>query len=249
MLKAPLPDHLYWLTDQVEALLRPAAFLVAGARHRKSNRPEVVAPQGATFADGEPDVPAYVSGATLAQHGRWMESPYDGESFVLQLNLQDIPSLVRAHMPDVPATGIVWVTIDLSHCEGGWKGHAYFDPRPADQISWLPRRKEACPPNASQFVLRDSLSCCTEATLPEIASDWREGGLASDYDRWWLEHYASRGPSDIQVGGWMLPIQGDCDQLRTTLVVAIERQSFGDSGAVYLHYSAERGFFVRVETH
>lgn len=254
-LKAHLPDHLYWLTEKVESLVRPAAFLIAGERHRKTRVPVKPAPLGGTFTDGEPDIPALAPWAAAARSvparagTGWMSNPYDGESFVLQLNLQDIPAEVRPQYPDLPAVGVVWVTIDLSCAARGWKGYAYFDPRPAASIEWEPRRADGLTPAASQFVLQDSLTCATDYTLPEIASDWREGGLAHDYDNWWQDHYGGRSPSSIQLGGWMNPIQGDHDELRKTLLVAMEQREFGDNGAVYLHYSAEQGFFVHVETH
>lgn len=38
------------------------------------------------------------------------QSPYDGESFYLQLNLAEIPAAVRK--PEWPAVGVVWVLID-----------------------------------------------------------------------------------------------------------------------------------------
>ena len=42
----------------------------------------------------------------------------------------------------------------------------------------------------------------------------------------------------------MHPLQGDCDTERKTLVCSLYDQGFGDCGAVYLHYSPERGFFA-----
>ena len=81
-------------------------------------------------------------------------------------------------------------------------------------------------------------------TLPSIASNW--DSMAERYDDWVQEHY--RPASDIQIGGWVWPIQGDFDDRQETFVCAMERQSFGDSGAVYLHFSLEEGFFVHVDT-
>lgn len=246
-LKAPLPDHLDWLTDTVEALVRPGAFVLAGERLKKTGAPLTPAPLGSSFADGAPDVPADASWRSRAK--RWAtDSAYDGESFVMQLNLEDIPAEVRLHLQTaLPTVGVVWVTIDLSGDH--WTGAAYFDPRPAADIVWRPRETGARLPAQARWVVQDTMTCATDATLPDISADWREGGLCGDFDAWWQQHYAGRTPSDIQVGGWMNPIQGDHDTERKTLVAAIESQDFGDSGAVYLHHSAERGFFVFVTTH
>ena len=91
---------------------------------------------------------------------------------------------------------------------------------------------------------------CTDEVLPEISSDYHGGvGMAIDYDDWHQTHYGGRQPSDVQLGGWMHPIQGDTDQARKTLLLAIEHQDFGDCGAIYLHYSAAEGFFAHVHTH
>lgn len=89
-----------------------------------------------------------------------------------------------------------------------------------------------------------SLPCATPLTQPHIASNW--DSMAERYDDWVQDHY--RTASDIQIGGWVWPIQGDFDDRQETFVCAMERQSFGDSGAVYLHFSLEEGFFVHVET-
>ena len=54
-LKAPLPDELAWLEADVQALVRPTAFI-------KSPRPtsgvgQSIAPLGSTRAWGSPDIP------------------------------------------------------------------------------------------------------------------------------------------------------------------------------------------------
>ncbi len=255
-LKADLPDHLYWLTEKVEQLVRPGAFLVHSERHKKTRQPLTPAPQGSTFTNGEADFPVdapWVANAksvpSMAGNG-WMSHPYDGESFYLQLNLEDIPAEIRPQYPQLPAVGVVWVTIDLSDSDKGWQGFAYWDPRPASEIQWLPRRETASQPTASHFVLRDTLTFATDATLPEISKDYREGGLCGDYDNWRQDHYGGGWrDGNVQVGGWLHPIQGDTDEARKTLLVALEDQGFGDCGAIYLHYSPERGFFVQVWTH
>jgi hypothetical protein len=242
-LKADLPDHLYWLTEKVEALVRSAAFLVAAENKRE------VSPQGGTRTHGPVDAPLDATWAPMALRGGWCQSPYDGESLSLQLNLEDVPAQMRVQRPDLPEVGVAWLTLDLSDDKRGWDARVYFDARPAKSIPWHPRTGADKPPAAMCFVLRDTLTCATDMTLPEISSDYRGGvGMCVDYDDWWQEHYGGRQPSDVQLGGWQHPIQGDMDELRPTLLLSIERQSFGDSGAIYLHYSAERGFWAHAET-
>lgn len=248
-LKAPLPDHLHWLTEKVESLVRLGAFLVPAAQGK---RPPV-SPQGGTRLHGPADIPHLAKWAPRALAGTWGQSPYDGESLWLQLNLEDIPAEIRLQRPDVPTTGMVWVTIDLSGGGGRtWQAWVYEYPGSARDILWHPRKALEAgqrQPQAMQFVLADTLTCASEDTLPEIANDYHGGvGMCCDYDEWWQAHYVGRQLSDVQLGGWMLPIQGDADELRKTLLLSIERQSFGDSGAVYLHYSVEKGFFAEVQT-
>jgi hypothetical protein len=237
-LKAPLPDHLEWLTPQVEALVRPGAFVL----HDKDK----ASPPGSTRTWGLPDVPmgrGWPEDSVISGPWGWNGSPYDGESFWLQLNLAEIPAEVR--QPHWPKVGVVWVFLDLSD---GWQTRVEYDPRPAETITWRPRiGKEA--PAGSRWVLQDTLTTCTPVALPDIWWDYRDTqGLCSSYDDWCQNTYGGREPSDFQVGGWMHPIQGDCDLARQTLVCALERQPFGDSGAVYLHYSVERGFYAEAHT-
>lgn len=235
-LKEDLPDHLYWLTEKVEQLLRPAAFLVA-------NKAETAA-RGATRHWGPPDLPSDAAWAQESDVLCSYQSYSDGAAFAFQLDLAHIPA--EARQAQWPTQGIVWVFIDVS---GNWRAWTHFDPRLAVDIPWAPREKTQHPVSAGTWVLQETLTCATEATLPEIASDYHGGfGMGVDYDEWWQKHYCGRKPSDFQVGGWMLPIQGDCDEERKTLVCALERQEFGDSGAVYLHYDPLRGFFAQVET-
>ena len=247
-LKKDLPDHLYWLTEKVESLVRPAAFLME-QQPVKGKQPEV-ARLGGTFHCGKPDVPEdapWVDKLPTWEHNFGMS---DGESPYFQLCLEDIPAEVRVGaLAQLPAVGIVWITLDLSD---HWVGKAYFDPRPSHEIPWRPRAlsKTYRGPEASHFVLSDTLTFATDEALPEIASDYQDGfGMCADYDNWFQDVYGTRGPSDTQVGGWLHPIQGDTDQLRKTLVLAVEDCVFGDAGAYYLHYSPEKGFWVYVETH
>jgi hypothetical protein len=235
-LKEDLPDHLYWLTDTVEKLLRPGAFLVADKKGS--------AARGATRHWGPPDLPADAAWAQENEVLRSYRSFHDGAAFVFQLDMAQVPAEVR--QPQWPIQGVVWVFMDLSD---SWRAWAHFDPRAAADIPWTPREKTQHPVVAATWQVQETLTCASDATLPEIASDYHNGvGMCVDYDEWWQKHYCGRKPSDFQVGGWMLPIQGDCDEERKTLVCALERQEFGDSGAVYLHYSPEQGFFANVET-
>lgn len=243
-LKAPLPDELAWLKYDVQALVRPTAFIKSP--HGKRSVGQSIAPLGSTRAWGSPDIPLDAPWAPTERlaylHNQWRSSPYDGESFQLQLNLADIPPDVAAHLPaGCPRVGVVWVFINL---HGDWTGTARFDPRAASEISWQPRPHTHQAPLAAQWSLDVSLPCSTPQTLPSIASNW--DSMAERYDDWVQDHY--RTASDIQIGGWVWPIQGDFDDRQETFVCAMERQSFGDSGAVYLHFSLEEGFFVHVDT-
>ena len=205
-LKAPLPDELAWLEGDVQALVRPTAFIKSP--HGKRSVGQSIAPLGSTRAWGSPDIPPDVA----------------------------------AHLPTgCPRVGVVWVFINLY---GDWAGTARFDPRDATAIVWHPRPSRPQEPMAAQWSLDVSLPCSTPQTLPSIASNW--DSMAERYDDWVQDHY--RTASDIQIGGWVWPIQGDFDDRQETFVCAMERQSFGDSGAVYLHFSLEEGFFVHVET-
>lgn len=230
--RAGLPDELFWLAEKVESLVRPAAFFTQDKA--------TVSPLGGTRGWGRPDLPADRRTLLRCLSG----SPYDGECFWLQLNLADIPAAVRR--PQWPTAGVVWVTIDLS---GSWEGTAYFDPRPAEAIKWQ-ARAEREPPKAACWAVADTLPCCTPQVLPEIWPTWQmQHSLVASYDEWAYEQYTARLPGGIQVGGWVWPCQGDFDERNETFVCGFERQPFGDSGAVYLHYAADRGFFVFVETH
>ena len=243
-LKSPLPDDIAWIEPELRALVRPGAFLRSLSLPK--GQQAIPSPLGCTRAWGvTPDVPIDAPWAPADKleslQRQWAESPYDGLSFYLQLNLEEIPAAVRKNLPQpFPAVGVVWVFIDLTE---DWKGLAHFDPRPVADIQWQPRTGAA--PAIAQWTLADTLPFATEKTLPSIAANWDE--LGDIYDDWMQDHYLS--PSDIQIGGWTAPIQGDHDEAQTTFVCALDNQSFGDSGAVYLHYNSESGtFFVLVET-
>lgn len=243
-LKGSLPDDIAWLEQDLCALLRPAAFL-----HNPSaptSHAQLAAPLGSTRAWGAPDIPVDAPWAPVDKlaslQRQWAESPHDGLSFTLQLNLEEIPASIRASFPKhCPSQGVAWVFLDLSSYE--WKGFVHFDPRSARSISWYPRAFASRPAEA-QWTLADTLPFATEKTLPALSADWDT--LGQVYDDWMQDHYLA--PSDIQIGGWATPIQGDPDEAQKTFVCSLTRQSFGDSGAVYLHHSQERGFFVLVQS-
>lgn len=161
---ATLPDSLFWLDETLVELARPAAFMVQDSK--------AIAPVGGTFTRGEPDVPMGQSWP------HWNQAPQDGPSVWLQLNLEDIPTQVRQrHWPQV---GVVWLFLDLSG--ESWGADVYFDPRPAGQIPWKPRRLGAEPPTVVRWELRTTLPDATDETLPEISQDWRSpDGLRHQY--------------------------------------------------------------------
>lgn len=241
VLKADLPEDIFWLEPEVSALLRMGAYVVQ--RRDQPGVPASKAAQGSTRSWGAPDVPQlakWAPGSRLYELQReWKESPYDGDSFAFQLNLEEFPEV--AWPEGCPRAGVVWVFINLAHCRG--RGDVYFDPRPASQIVWHPRSEgEGCA--ASLVHLEATLPDATEKTLPSLVPHW-DAGAACYYD-WVEKHY--RPGYDFQVGGWVWPIQGEFDDRNETFVCGLTHQGFGDSGAVYLHWSAERGFFVWVES-
>lgn len=235
-LRAPLPVELEWLTPDVAALVRPAAFALQS--------PNAKAPLGGTFTAGHPDIPVNASWAAAAQSSSWLRSPYDGESFWLQLNLEDIPLEVRN--PQWPGHGVVWLTLDTS---GPWQARTYFDPRPASSIEWQARNPLCSQPTAVSFKIVDTLPSASDETLPQISWDWSTGGFCEQYDDWVSEHFLRRRPSDLQVGGWVWPCQGDQDVVNKTIVLEFSRQEFGDSGSLELHYTPARGFWAAAHTH
>lgn len=244
-LNAELPDDLYWLKDQVEALVRPSAFLKPTP---VSKGPAAWVP-GSTCLGGLPDVPRDAPWLDAIRQEEPIQSPQDGPAFWMQLNLEEIPAEVRK--PQWPAVGIVWVYIDVS---GRWKGHAYFDERPAALIPWL-ADTEAFPclegqrpytRNPVSWVVADTLPFCSEDILPEV---FAMDDLAGQLDDWVWRNYESKKPSRVKVGGWVWPVQGDLDEKNPDFVCAMERQEFGDCGAVYLYYNQQKGFWVEMESH
>lgn len=233
MLNTPLPDYLYWLTDKMEGLLRPASFLRKDATK--------VSPRGGTRAWGLPDRPRDAAWAKSPDYARsWDQSPYDGDSFWLQLNLEEIPAAVRK--PEWPTVGVVWVFINL---QDHWEATVYFDARSAAAIPWMDPM-DAKPPAACTWLDGVTAPDCTEETFPEV---YYANDCAQDLANWACDNYACRAPSDLQVGGWHWPCQGSFDDRNKTFVCALSRQPFGDHGEIALHYSPEHGFFAFVETH
>lgn len=232
----PLPDEIFWLDHRVAELLRPGAFL--------KKDPTTPAKKGGTRAWGAPDVPLNAVWRGPDGADRWGQSPMDGESFFFQLDLAEIPAELRK--PEWPAEGVVWVTLDLSE---RWVGNAYFDPRPAGSIVWSTSptlRGDVFAPAAAQWRVQPTLPCVTDETIPELANIKPYSGSAAEtYDNWAGDHY--QGDTDFQVGGWVWPCQGEHDHRNKDFVCGLTRQDFGDSGAVYLHFNTDKGFYVLVE--
>lgn len=243
-----LPDDLYWIGEKVASLVRPAAFLRPdGERSRRTGAAEKVASMGATHRGPFFDVPQDAPWAKEAR--RWDQSPHDGPSCYLQLNLGSVPQYVREQIPRLPRDGVVWVVVDLREIDEGSIGSsAHFDPRPASQIPWQPREATSVNrlPQATRWERGDTLTCWTPLVLPELGS--YQSGFVQIYDEWWQSRGHFRHSRDIQLGGWLHPIQGDADEERRTLVLSIGDAGFGDCGEVYLHYSAERGFWVETQS-
>lgn len=104
-----LPDHLFWLQDRVQSLVRPGAFL----------RRELgaLSTMGSTRAWGPPDLPADAAWCQDVHHASdWLQSPSQGEAFYLQLDLAEIPAAVRRAA--WPVEGVVWVFIDILEHSG-----------------------------------------------------------------------------------------------------------------------------------
>lgn len=243
---AELPEGLQWLEDKLTGLLKPCAFVSTPGSDIRKPRPALPpAPQGATRFSGLPDVPADAPWRNSPWCHR-LESPHDEEVFWFQLDLAEIPPSVRE--PHWPTQGIVWGTLDLSGRgrEEPWVVETFFDPRARADIPWLPRKPSATPVAPQVvFELKPSLPFCDDKVLPEISWDWKGQGLCHQYDEWMLKHYGDRR-EDIRIGGWMHSIQGfDSDE---SLVMSMEDQGFGDCGAVYLHYDAEKGFWGEAQT-
>ena len=232
-LRQDLPSSLYWLTERVQSLVKPAAFFSADSAQ--------VSPLGGTRAWGTPDLPADAPWAGAARRADRNRSPEDGPAFSLQLNLQDIPERVRN--PAWPVVGVVWVFVDWR--PGRWCTTVEFDPRPAADIPWLAGTEKGQP--AAQWRLDETLPWCTPMTLPDVWNGPPQ--CCSDYDDWMREHYSDRRRGDCFVGGWVLPVQGDMDDSNEDFVCALENRFFGDAGAVYLHYTPEKGFYALAETH
>lgn len=244
VLLAPLPDYLYWLTEKVEGLVRPAVFVTRG---RDQSKHAKAAPLGATRCHGLPDIPAGAQWAPSSESAA-LElggSPYDGRSFVFQLDLGEIPAHLRKEQ--WPAHGVVWVLVDL---QDHWRAEVEFDPRPRESIVWRPR-PPGFTPVAPQWTERQTIADGTPQTLPEIWETWRDvgGGLIGEYADWAQRHYGHRPSESLQIGGWVWPCQGDFDRRNEDFVCGCELLSFGDNSAVYLHFNSERGFYALVETH
>ncbi|MHB0928663.1 MAG: hypothetical protein ACYC3W_07050 [Candidatus Nanopelagicales bacterium] len=210
-----LPDELYWLTEKVETLVRPAAFPV---------KQDSLAQPGDTRYWGQPDWPA--------DKGEVIREP-----FFFQLNLETIPD--EARKPEWPVTGLVWVFMDVM--DETFRPTVYFDARPAASIPWLPQAAQA----GCSYIIKDTVPEATPKTLPEIANV----ALMEEAYWGWAQAVYAKHPGNLQVGGWVVPFQGDFDHINSTLVCELSPLSFGDDGAITLHYSADQGFHAYAWTH
>lgn len=231
-LRADLPDDIYWLTEKVESLVKPVAYLVKDKNG--------IAPQGSTRNWGAPDIPVDAPWAQSAETSASCHlSISEGESFIFQINLEEIPESVRK--PEWPTVGVVWVFGEL------WNGIVKFDPRPAADIKWLPRLDKVAP-CASRMVLSETVPDCTSGTLPEIE---RVKRMVDDYWQWAQKNYFVQNErfGDFKIGGWVMPCQGDFDERNQDFVCELSGQHFGDNGCASLHYNKKDGFYAILETH
>lgn len=218
----PLPSYIDYLDYQVRELARPAALLKCV---------DAPAKPGSTHLGWQPDKPL-----DATWPGAVEDSLHDGEAFVFQLNLAEIPASVRR--PGWPEVGVVWVFADLSDL---WKVRVEFDPRPAEAIPWSPTRQIVrsvrwdlflCPPYA------------TEHTLPEVYYVPEYDSMYSD----WLHDQMPHGERII-VGGWIQTIQGFDDTEDQYLVAGLGHLHFGDCGCIYLLYDPKtQRWWGRAET-
>lgn len=210
----PLPSSIDYMDWQVRKLARVAAVLTpCGAP----------AAPGSTRSGGLPDVPEDASWRVP----EWDQSYHDGEAFVFQLNLAEIPAQVRR--PLWPTTGVVWVFLDLSDA---WTVRIEFDPRPAEQIPWPPVRQLV---RSMHFGLFLSPPYASEEHLPEVHWVPENDRLYSD----WVHDQVPRYDR-VVVGGWIQPIQGVADGEEDHLVAELGNLHFGDCGAVYLLFDPEK---------
>jgi hypothetical protein len=226
---APLPAALRDFESLIGERARSAAFL-------SPLREGGVAPAGSSRFWGAPDVPADVDWATKVAHLE--DSPYDGDSFWLQLNFAEIPHVARN--PRWPRQGIAWVFLNLAD---DWAGRAYFDPRDAKLIPWQPRR--GAPSVIGRWETRLTYPADAAKIAPAIF--W-SGEMERQYEAWHDED-CWRWRNALQVGGWIQPIQGNPDLANHDLVCALENQPFGDAGALYLRFDPATGWSVDVFTH
>lgn len=224
------PEDLLLFSDLITEHMRKAAVLV------ENKNAESVPAMGYTHTMGMADFPA--DAEWTKPYSRECQSPLDGPSFWLQVNLEEIPGQARTN-PAVPSTGCLWLFLDLTGSL--WKGTVYFDPRPAAMIPWMPR-------DPRQSVTGTSLHLVDVPAESIAALEHVDEGLLeirySDY----ASQMVPKGKPYF--GGYAWAIQGDEDlESHDTIFCTMNDQFFGDNGAIYIHYSAEKGWWVNVETH
>ena len=189
---------------------------------------------GYTHSSGSPDIPSDAEWVkSIFDEGR---SPYDGPCFWLQVNLEDIPGYAR-NDPAVPSVGCLWVFIDLSgdRCEAT----VHFDPRRADDIPWLPRNEKT----RAQKPSFHSVSIPAEVI---DAIEQTDELLSCTYS----DHYFQMVPKGKPYfGGYAWEIQGDGERSKNTIFCTMNDQPFLDSGALYVHYEKNRGWWAEIQSY
>lgn len=163
-------------------------------------------------------------------------SPLDGPTFWLQVNLEEIPWQAR-NCPELPAVGVLWVFLDLT---GDWKGITYFDSRPAKAIEWKSRPIGA----VHQYSIMRLVPVPSETV--EVFESMKDMSLMDEY---W--EYANKlVPRNVPYfGGYAWGIQSDQESTQDTIFCTMHSPVIGDNGALYVHYSEFRGWWVTIESH
>lgn len=226
----PLPDDLWWLAEDIQALARPLATAL---------------PSSATSAPGDTlqggiDLPEDAPWAEGRSAAEFLQHHADGLSCVLQLNMAQVPQSARK--PEWPTHGVLWVFLIWSTHLERFEATVQFDPRSAETIPW---RKAAGVHRRQSVDWREgsNLPWCTPATLPAIV---HLPEMQELYDEW-IQSTVERGIA-LQVGGWGFLRQGDFDLDNQHFMLAIKNLHFGDAGEVYVFFDPACGFWARADS-
>ena len=217
-----LPPRLTFLRDVIVDAAKPCAAALLGEESSDRGRSTWHAL----------DVPADASW----HRPEYPHRTYDmGEAFFVQVNLEEIP--LEALDSRVPQTGMLWVFLDLSE---GWRARVEFDPRRSIHIPWLQHERGLR--RTINWHLRPSLPNDVETNLPSVHYSFETESYNS-----WVATLSYR--QSARAGGWHEPIQGDASP-DEVCVLSFERQSFGDSGALYVLFNPlTRAWSAQVMTH